>query len=45
MLKSSIDSRGCAQQSLGFSYDWQRELATCDVQYYHWTQASVLAAL
>lgn len=25
-------------QRLGFSYDWQRELATTDAEYYKWTQ-------
>lgn len=25
-------------QSLGFSYDWNRELATTDVEYFRWTQ-------
>jgi leucyl-tRNA synthetase len=25
-------------QKLGFSYDWEKEISTCDVKYFYWTQ-------
>ena len=34
----NIDSMRRQLQRIGFSYDWQREFATCDVEYYRWEQ-------
>lgn len=36
--KKNIDTYRRQLKSLGFSYDWSRELATSDVDYYKWTQ-------
>ena len=36
--KSNIDNFRRQLQSLGFSYDWDREIATSDSSYYKWTQ-------
>lgn len=36
--KSNIDNFRRQLQSLGFSYDWDREIATSDASYYKWTQ-------
>ena len=35
---SNIDNMRSQLQSLGLSYDWDRELATCLPEYYKWTQ-------
>lgn len=36
--KKNINTFRRQIQELGFSYDWDREVATCDEDYYHWTQ-------
>ncbi len=36
--KKNIDTYRKQLRSLGFSYDWDRELATSDPKYYKWTQ-------
>ena len=34
----NIDYMRGQLQRLGFAYDWERELATCTPEYYHWEQ-------
>jgi len=36
--RRNIDRFRVQLKSLGFSYDWQREFATTDVDYFRWTQ-------
>ncbi len=33
-----IDQMKVELKRMGFSYDWQRELSTCDKEYYRWNQ-------
>ena len=35
---SNINTMRSQLKSMGFSYDWQREIATCQKEYYHWNQ-------
>ena len=34
----NIDNFRRQIKALGFSYDWDREVSTCDPDYFHWTQ-------
>jgi leucyl-tRNA synthetase len=34
----NIEKMKSQLKRMGFSYDWDRELATCDPEYYHWEQ-------
>ena len=36
--EANIDDSGTQIKSLGFSYDWDREISTCEPDYYRWTQ-------
>jgi len=38
ITKRNIDTFRNQIQRLGFSYDWEREVSTSDVDYYRWTQ-------
>jgi leucyl-tRNA synthetase len=36
--RENIDRFRTQIKALGFSYDWEREISTCDADYYKWTQ-------
>lgn len=35
---SNIEQMKAVCKRFGFSYDWQREISTCEPEYYHWNQ-------
>ena len=41
----NIDYMRSQLKKMGFSYDWRRELATCDADYYRWEQLFFLEML
>ncbi len=43
--RDNIDYMRTQLRRMGFSYDWERELATCDPRYYRWEQEFFLAML
>lgn len=40
--KSNIEHMRMQLKRLGCSFDWNRELSTCDPRYYKWTQCEWL---
>lgn len=42
---ANIDDMRAQLQRMGFSYDWDRELATCNPEYYRWEQLFFLKLL
>ena len=36
--RKNIETFSTQLRAMGYSYDWEREFATCDPSYYHWTQ-------